>query len=207
VHADARVAYTSLATSSSWRSSLWLGTHAGGIRALDLREAPRGGGATRADAPAAHARLVTSMALHGSLLASASCDGGGVALWDVRKSLEQRLGVLAHNAAVHAVEFAPDGSRRLLTTCMDDRLRVFDHLHGDDGQSAEATTTIVHGAQTERSCANQSASGSASTGGGACSAWPRSSAASWASPEPAPPAESARRMPDALFFCGARTTQ
>jgi WD40 repeat protein len=73
-------------------------------------------------------------------MASASLDGT-VAVWDVR-SLVRPLALFAHPLPTHGVEWAPTGDGRLLTTGMDDKLRIF-----EPGTNT-ASLTIEHNTQT-----------------------------------------------------------
>lgn len=84
------------------------------------------------------------------LLATASLDRT-VALWDIRTLGEKRakpLVTLEHGLSVTAARFSPSGER-LLTTCNDDLLRVFDS-DGKSDKSWSLRTAVKHNNKTGR---------------------------------------------------------
>jgi WD40 repeat protein len=119
-------AFSPAAAASDASPTLWLGTNTGSIGAIDPR-APSTGSSAAVAAMTCHEKKVNTLSFepsNGWLLASSSTDCT-VAVWDVRASLKKPLVRLQHPKSSQAAEWAPDGSARLLTTCMDDTLRVF----------------------------------------------------------------------------------
>jgi len=125
-------------------ATAYLGDNEGGVRLLDLR-AGRCGGVL-----AAHGKRVNTVSAEreGRLLATA-CGDSTVALWDVRAGLSAKaapLARLSHGKSVQAAYWAPVGAARLLTTCYDDRLRIW----ADTGGAWEASLAMKHDNQTGR---------------------------------------------------------
>lgn len=90
------------------------------------------------------------------LIATASNDRT-VALWDARKFAPgHALGTYTHGRTVVSACFSPNTGARLLTTCYDNRLRVWPDVHayvGDVNARADegcAPTEIVHSADFSR---------------------------------------------------------
>lgn len=88
------------------------------------------------------------------LVATASLDRT-VALWDVRSlagggKKQKAITSLDHGLSVTAVRFSPNGSR-LLTTCNDDLLRVFEAAHSARSDTGwELRTSVKHYNKTGR---------------------------------------------------------
>ena len=124
VHSSEESEYSAF-TPAPDASALWLGTNTGQIGAADHRAGPKAVVQTFSECHEKKVNTLSFEAARGWLLASSSTDCT-VAVWDVRASFKRPLARLAHPKSSQAAMWAPDGSRRLLTTCMDDTLRVFD---------------------------------------------------------------------------------
>ena len=108
---------------------VWLGTNDGEVAAVD----PRAPSKSWAVAPVQmHDKRFNTISSDpaGSFLALAS--NGPVLVLDGRKvgRNAKALHVLGHSKSVQAAYFEPGGSSRLLTTCYDDFIRVWDDVLG-----------------------------------------------------------------------------
>lgn len=78
-------------------------------------------------------------------LFTTSSTGGEVGVWDIRK-VKKPVKMLSHPKSCQGSYFAPDGSHRILTTCYDDRLRVWDFKKNAETESF----SILHNTHTGR---------------------------------------------------------
>jgi len=128
--------------------SVWLASNDGSAIAFDERA-----GKVVQSPVALHSRKVNTLSVccgRGHLLASAGSDNL-VRVWDLRQLGAKAKGVavheLPHSKSTQAAEWSPDGSSSLLTTCYDDRLRIFDGIHSAAPTERHA---IKHCCQTGR---------------------------------------------------------
>lgn len=130
------------------RNALYAGATDGSIRRLDPREPPH-------SAPHIcskfHAKKVTCIhvnPLNPDLVVTASNDAT-VCLWDARKFVETHaLGSYQHDRVVSSAYFSPNTGAKLLTTSLDNKLRVWDSVHAFQGNVNQyhdaAPLEIVH---------------------------------------------------------------
>jgi|TARA_B100000513_G_scaffold185824_2_gene107191 WD40 repeat protein len=113
--------------------ALWFATNEGAVGAVDVRAG--GGGAAVAHAPRRiHAGRVNCLSLCPTrehiLVSSSGAIGEPVSVWDVRylsdaKGAPKPTARLVHPKSCQGAYLAPDGSGRVLTTCYDNKLRVW----------------------------------------------------------------------------------
>ncbi|CAN8072167.1 unnamed protein product [Agarophyton chilense] len=114
------------------RKCLYVGASDGTIRRFDPRES-----CNTADVMSKfHASKVTCIHLNpvnSDLLVTASNDTL-ICLWDARKFVEnQSLGWYKHDRVVSSAYFSPNTGSKLLTTSLDNKLRVWDNIHAIQG--------------------------------------------------------------------------
>lgn len=144
------------------RTLLLVGDDVGGVHLLDPRAQREQG---RFQAAKARTKLVT-LAVNAADPSIFACAGNDhvARLWDVRrlstasaseaaeqsaaagnKALKLALASLAHPRVVSDVAFSPHTARKLLTTCTDNRLRVWDDVSRLTGNEAQPPKMeIVH---------------------------------------------------------------
>lgn len=131
-----------------YRRALYVGATDGTIVRIDPRVSTSTSPCIRARF---HRDKVTSLSINPvktDILASASNDAS-VCLWDARKMIPgEQLGTFAHSKIVSSVTFSPNSGAKILTTSIDNRLRVWNDIHsfqGDVNAFADSQpVTIVH---------------------------------------------------------------
>jgi len=100
------------------------------------------------DAVELHSRKVNSLhcrqAPGATEMASSSTDAS-VCIWDLRK-LGEPLATCMHDKSAHGAYFAPDGSRRVMSTSYDNSVRVW----GEAAAEWSIEASIAHNNQTGR---------------------------------------------------------
>jgi hypothetical protein len=135
-------------------TSLWYATNGGMIGAIDTRSSAVVEAATQRNARKINTLHFDASGREWLLAASQSVSGKenvAVKVWDVRKWAKKPIVAIELPKSSQSAVFAPDGSGRLLVTCFDDRLRIFD-MGASAGSKNAATPThvIKHCTQTGR---------------------------------------------------------
>eukprot|EP01025_Chloroclados_australasicus_P035698 TRINITY_DN3634_c0_g1_i4.p1 TRINITY_DN3634_c0_g1~~TRINITY_DN3634_c0_g1_i4.p1 ORF type:complete len:472 (-),score=42.60 TRINITY_DN3634_c0_g1_i4:324-1739(-) len=124
-----------------------IGTLDGEVRVFDIRAEE-----TVVQKCAVHDRKIGCVNLepmHSQIFLTC-CNDNTVAVWDMRKLQEsgkkKNLYEMPHSRTCQSAYFCPGGSKRVLTTCYDDKLRIF----SEEGDEMRPIISITHSNNTGR---------------------------------------------------------
>ena len=148
IFSSEEIEISAMAVGADGDASLWIGDNDGKIRAIDPRAKCAAKPALAAHAPS-KVNMLSLCPGRQHLLASAGGDSA-VRVWDVRALTRKKpLVELNYTRGSQGAEWAPDGSGSLLTTCYDDRLRVYARL-ADNPNADAKPVSIKHNCHTGR---------------------------------------------------------
>ena len=106
--------------------SLYLGDNQGNLHIMDMRVA-RGRSKknnNQIQAMNIHNKKINTLSVHNNTLISSSSDAT-ISLWDIR-NIKKAVGNLNVSRTCQSAYFSPDGSGRVLVTCYDDSVQIWD---------------------------------------------------------------------------------